>query len=187
MRKIAMFNMVSVDGFFSDEKGGLDWQVIDDEFNKEAVDVIQQFDTVLLGRVTYDLFEDFWPHAADDPKTSPEDRAIANKLNEMTKVVFSRTPKKITWQHSELHKSIDPADIKMLKTLPGKDIVIYGSGTIVQQLTDMGLIDEYRFMVMPIILGKGKPLFKDVKQLKLKLANVQKFKSGNMLVTYERD
>jgi dihydrofolate reductase len=205
MRKIVMFNLVSVDGFFAGVDGNIDWHVVDEEFNVAAVDWIQQFDTILFGRVTYQLFESYWPNAAKDPATSKEDKIIADKINEMTKVVFSNSLENVTWEHAKLIKGDIGEEIVKLKeekdppspngsgplrqsyseaSEAKKDIVIYGSGTIVQQLANLGLIDEYRLLVNPVVLGKGKPMFKD-NNLKLKLLQSKQFASGNVLLTYE--
>ncbi len=181
-----MFNLVSLDGFFAGEDGNIDWHVVDDEFNKAAVAMIKPFDTILFGRVTYQLFESYWPGAAKDPAISKEDRIIANKINKMTKVVFSKTLKKITWEHSKLVTGDLRKEVAKLKEQDGRDIIIYGSGTIVQQLTNLGLIDEYQLMVNPVILGKGKPLFKVMKdKLNLKLFKTKTFVSGNVLLSYK--
>jgi dihydrofolate reductase len=187
MRKIVMFNLVSVDGFFAGPDGNIDWHVVDEEFNQAAVAMIERFDTMLFGRTTYQLFESYWPNAAKDPATSKEDRIIADKINEMTKIVFSKTLDKVTWAHAQLVHALVPQAIENMKHQPGRDIVIYGSGTIVQQLTTLGLLDEYQLLVNPVILGTGKPLFKDVQgTLKLQLLSTKQFRSGNVLLTYQR-
>ncbi len=179
-----MFNMVSVDGYFAGTDGNIDWHVVDDEFNKFGIEVLKRVDTILFGRVTYDLFESYWPGALKDPATGDDDRVIAKAIDDATKIVFSKTRKDLVWRNSKLLTEINAAEIQALKEQPGKDIVIYGSGTIVQQLTGMGLIDEFRLMVAPVILGNGKPLFKDVKKLNVKLTEARPFKSGNVLLTY---
>jgi dihydrofolate reductase len=177
-----MFNLVSLDGFFAGPNGEIDWHNVDEEFNEAAVEMIQQFDTVLLGRVTYELFEGYWPKAASDTATSREDRIIAGKLNEMTKVVFSKTLGKVTWNNSRLiHDNIE-VEVRKLKQGKGRDMVIYGSGTIVQQLAHAGLIDEYQFMVNPVVLGTGRTMFKD--KIRLKLMRTRPFKGGNVLLVY---
>ncbi len=185
MRKIIVFNLVSVDGFFAGPKGDIDWHVVDDEFNKFAVEQTQTFGAIIFGRTTYQLFEDFWPKALTDPKTSKDDREIAKIIDDVEKIVFSKTLKKVTWKNSKLYHEIDTEEIKKLKKQPGRNMVIFGSGTIVQALTNLGLIDEYRLLVNPVILGKGKSMFKDVNKLNLKLLNTRTFSSGNVLLCYE--
>jgi dihydrofolate reductase len=190
MRKIVMFNLISLDGFFAGPKGEIDWHVTDDEFNKFGVEQTRTFGTILFGRITYQLFEDFWPKAAKDPKMSNEDLIIAKIINNIDKIVFSKTLKEISetpnWKNVRLFREVSPKDVQKLKGKAGKDIVIFGSGTIVQRMTDLRLIDEYRVLVNPVVLGRGKLLFRDVKRLNLKLVKIRKFKSGNVLLQYQR-
>src|SRR5438128_1253831 len=139
MRKIIVFNLVSLDGFFAGPKGEIDWHNVDDEFNKFAVEQTQTFGAILFGRITYQLFESFWPAAVNDPKMSKDDREIAKIIDDIEKIVFSKTFKKATWKNSKLLHDIDVKEIKKLKQKTGKDMVIFGSGTIVQELTNLGL------------------------------------------------
>lgn len=185
MRKIVVFNLVSLDGYFAGEDGNIDWHKVDDEFNKFAIDQTGEFSTILFGRVTYELFEGFWPKALKDPATSDDDRKVAQIIEDNEKIVFSKTRKNVTWNNSKLFNEINSEELLKLKNLPGKDIVIFGSGTIVQAFANLGLIDEYRLLVNPVILGKGKPMFKDVKKFDLKLQSVRNFKNGNVLLTYQ--
>ena len=184
MRKIIVKNMVSVDGYFALSDGNIDWHNVDDEFNKFSIEVLSNVDTILFGRVTYDLFESYWPKALSDPKTSEDDRKIAQAINDIHKMVFSASGKELTWNNSAVFRTIDEDQIHDLKEQDGKDIIIYGSGTVVQQLTDMGLIDEYHLMVNPIILGMGKALFDEVNTLKLELMSDRTFNNGNVLLSY---
>jgi dihydrofolate reductase len=186
MRKIIVFNMVSVDGFFAGVDGNLDWHNVDDEFNKFAIEQTREFHTILFGRTTYQLFESFWPAVLKDPKTSEDNRKIARNINDIEKFVFSSTLEKVTWNNSKILKKIDSEEIKKLKQEPGKDMVIFGSGTIVQAMTNLNLIDEFRLMINPVILGQGKPMFKDMKnKVNLKLLNTKTFKNGNVLLCYQ--
>jgi dihydrofolate reductase len=191
MRKVIMFNRISVDGFFAGPNGEIDWFVVDHELDKALHEMGQPNaispDTVLLGRVTYQLFESVWPKVAADPEAPEEARVIANELNQMTKVVFSKTLKEVFWENSKLVKDDVTKEVSRLKQGEGSDILIFGSGTIVQQLADEGLIDEYLLAVTPVVLGTGKPLFKDVKKFNLKLLESRNFKSGNVLLHYETE
>ncbi len=186
MRKLIVFNLVSVDGYFAGEDGDINWHQVDDEFNKFAVEQTKTFGAIIFGRTTYELFESYWPGAVADPATAPDDLEIAKTIDEVEKIVFSKTLKEVAWKNSKLLHEVDPEEIKKLKEQEGKDMVIFGSGTIVQALTNLGLVDEYRLMINPIILGKGKPMFKDVKEMhKLKLLNTRTFGNGNVLLYYE--
>ena len=191
MRKIIVFNLISLDGYFARENGDIDWHNVDDEFNDFAVEHTAEFGTIIFGHTTYNLFEEFWPAAINDPKLSPEDHKIAQIIDDVEKIVFSKTLKEVTWKNSKLFHEIDPEEVKKWKspsTSSGsneKPMVIFGSGTIVQQFTNLGLIDEYRLMINPLILGKGKPMFKDVGEVKLKLMSRRTFKNGNVLLSYQ--
>lgn len=186
MRKIIVSMMLSADGFFAGLKGEVDWHVVDEEFNKYAISLLNSIDTIFLGRVTYQLFESYWPSALTNPKTSKTDLEIARKIDDATKIVFSNTLKKVEWKNSKILKEITIETISKLKKQPGKDIVIYGSGTIVSILTKLRLIDEYRLIVNPIVLGSGKSLFKGISdRLHLRLMKTKIFGSGNVLLQYE--
>jgi dihydrofolate reductase len=188
MRKIVVFNLLSLDGYFAEEDGNIDWHQVDDEFNQFAIEQTASFGGIIFGKTTYKIFEDFWPQALKDPKTSPDDRKIAQTIDDIWKIVFSKSLKEVTWKNSKLYHEIDPEEIKKWKENDGKDLAIFGSGTIVQQFTNLSLVDEYRFLVNPIVLGKGKPMFANLKEkLKLKLLDTRTFGNGNILLTYQPD
>ena len=180
-----MFNLVSLDGFFAGSDGNIDWFMVDSEFDRWAAESVDEFDTVLLGRTTYELFAGYWPGALTNPETPDEDLVVARALDDMTKVVFSRSLERADWRNTEFWREIEPQEIKKLREQPGKVIVVYGSGTIVSQLTNLGLIDEYRLLVNPVILGSGKPLFEDVEKTAMKLLDTRTFESGNVLLRYQ--
>jgi len=185
MKKLIVFNMLSLDGYFAGPKGEIDWHTVDKEFNQYAAQTVQTFDTILFGRITYRLFENYWPNAAKDPTISSEDRIIANAINDMTKIVFSKTLDNVSWNNAKLYHELTAEIIQRLKQQSGKDIVIYGSGTVVQTLTNLGLIDEYRFMVGPVVLGRGKPMFENAEKHTFKLMEARPFSaSGNVLLRY---
>lgn len=196
-RRIVMFNRVSAEGFFSTPDGKLDWVVPEPELDKAAAEGLAGTGTIMFGRRTYQMFESFWPHALDvagtakDPhaagRRTPELGAMAKWINDATKLVFSKTLKEVTWKNSRLFRELDPREIETMKKQHGKDIMIFGSGSIVSQLTEHGLIDEYQLVVGPILIGSGKPLFSGVtKTLKLELKEATKFPSGNVKLRYTR-
>src|SRR2546428_14125521 len=197
MRRLVMFNWLTADGCFAGPDGNLDWVVPDEEQARAAAAAIAGVDTVLFGRRTYERFERFWRHALDDSATVPdphrpgarsrEHRAIAAALNELTKLVFSRTLNEVTWHNARLVRDLDPRAIEAMKRQPGKDMMIFGSGSIVSQLTQHGLIDEYQFVVSPILLGGGRSLLSGVsKSSRLDLLEARKYKSGNVKLRYAR-
>ena len=197
MRRIVMFNRVSADGYFAAPDGNLEWVVPDGELDKGAADNLSGAGTMLFGRRTYEMFEGFWPRVIDDSPTapdphapgrrSPEVRAMAVWINEATKLVFSKTRKEVTWRNSRLFHELDAREIEALKSAPGGDIMLFGSGSIVSQLTQHRLIDEYQFVVCPILLGSGRSLLSDVSaRLRLDLLEARKFASGNVMLRYAR-
>lgn len=196
MRRIMAFNHVTADGYFAGPEGSLDWVVQDDEVAKAGVAGMPGTDAILFGRRTYELFAGFWPRAAEDSPVAPdphggprsrEMRAMAVWLNETAKVVFSRTLKDVTWRNSRLVPELDPREIEAMKSQPGKDMMIFGSGSIASQLTQHGLIDEYQFVVSPLLLGSGRPLLSGLpKSVKLDLLEARPYPSGNVVLRYAR-
>lgn len=115
---------------------------------------------------------------------SPEDREIGHIIDTIKKVVYSTTLADVTWQNTTLCHEINPEEVKKLKEQDGGDMVIFGSGQVVQKMTELGLIDEHRILLNPIVLGEGKSLFGNQK-LKLKLLDSRTFGNGNILLTYQ--
>lgn len=186
MKKIIVFNRLSMDGFFAGPNGEThEWMVQDPELDKESHNMMQP-DTVLMGRVTYQLFESYWPKVAEDPKAPKDVRKIGEELNDMKKIVFSKTLKEVNWKNTKLVGGNLAEEVTKLKQGSGPDIVIFGSGTIVRQLTEEGLIDEYLLAMTPTILGKGRSCFNDVEKLDLKLLKTKIFGSGNVLLHYKK-
>ena len=192
MRRIVMFNWVSIDGFFAGPNGGIDWILrdpqVDQALRESGTDTEQAessgSDTMLLGNTTYTMFENSWPQMAKDPNASEAMHKMADEVNRMNKVVFSRSRKEAPWENSRLLHGNLIEEVEALKQGEGTSILIFGSGTIVQQLTDAGLIDEYFIAVTPVVLGKGKPLFSDVQKRNLQLKQSRQFESGNVLLRY---
>lgn len=185
MRKVIVFNLITLDGYFAGEDGNIDWHHVDAEFNDFAVEQTRTFSTIIFGLTTYKIFEEFWPKAVHDPKMSKEDREIAKIIDDAPKIVFSKSLKKVTWKNTTLLHEIDPKEIEKLKSEKGGDIFILGSGTVVKAMTELNLIDEYRLLINPVILGKGKSMFEGLKKkLELTLIDTRPFKNGNVLVTY---
>lgn len=187
MRKIIMINRISIDGYFASANemtGGMDWFVWDPEVDK-AVHKPVHSDTLLLGEKTFVLFENSWVPVLNDPNAPQPMKTIAQELTDMKKLVFSEHMKESDWENTQFFDGKLIETVKKLKGEKGGDILIMGSGTIVQQLANEGLIDEYLFIVTPVIAGEGKPLFKDVKQHGLTLVSAQSFDSGNVVLHYK--
>jgi len=181
MRKIIVSNYVTLDGFFAGPDGELDWFVWDDQMAQYSRDLLGSIDAMLFGRVTYELMAGYWPAAT----AAAEDPIITDAMNNSPKIVFSRTLAKADWNNTRLVKEIDRDQILKMKQQPGKDMVIFGSGSIVSAFARLGLIDDYRLLVNPVILGRGKPLFKDIaERINLKLLETRMFDSGVALLRY---
>jgi dihydrofolate reductase len=181
MRKVILFNLVTLDGFFEGPNREIGWHNVDEEFNEFTGDQLNTFDILLFGRVTYELLASYWP----TPTAIRDDPIIAHLMNMIPKIVFSRTLEKADWNNTRLIKDHIGEEITKLKEQPGKDMAIFGSGNLASNLTNLGLIDEYRIIVNPVILGDGHPLFKGVNdRLNLKLLKTMAFRSGNVLLYY---
>ena len=198
MRRIVAFNNVSADGYFAAPDGNLNWVVPDPEMDRFAAEVIARggTDTILFGRKTYQMFASFWPNVLDESDASPDPhsggrkstdlRAMAVMLNETPKIVFSRTLKETKWQNSRVVRELDPGEITRMKQQAGRDLMIFGSSTIVSLLTRHRLIDEYQFVVSPVLLGGGRNLINGVPvNHKLELKDERRFPSGKVLARYE--
>src|SRR5271165_3028130 len=189
MRKLIWFTTISLDGYFEAPNHDISWHNVDDEFNSFAVKMLRDEDTILFGRRTYQLFEDYWPRAANDPSISKENLEIASLINNMKKIVYSKTLEKIeegeNWKNVTLLREVKPEEIIELKRQPGKNLSVGGNDLGVS-FAQMGLVDEFWVMVNPIVIGTGNSLFKGMKdRLNLRLLETRVFKSGNVLLCYE--
>jgi dihydrofolate reductase len=186
MRKIITTTWISLDGFVAGPNGEMDWVIVDEEMGKYEDEIVSAADTLLLGRVTYQSFAGSWPYVPDNPDAQPEEKEYARKLNAMRKIVFSRTLPSVEWNNSSLVKEVVPEEIVKLKQEPGRDMLIYGSASLIRTLTNHGLIDEYQLLVHPIVLGGGRPLFQDITDRhKLQLVRTRTFPSGVVGLYYQ--
>ena len=189
MRKLVLTEWVSLDGYTAGPDNDMSFvgESFNDEMGQYEDDIVNTGDTLVLGRVTYESFAGSWPHVPDKPDVSEGEKAYARKLNSMRKIVFSRSLPSAEWNNSVLLREIDPEAVKQWKQEDGKDMLIYGSASIVQQLTNLGLIDEYQLLVHPVVLGGGKPLLENITDKhRLKLVSARPFSSGVVLLTYQR-
>ena len=184
MRKVVMLNRVSLDGYFAGPNGEIDWFIHDPAVDKAAHEVMNP-DTLIMGRLTYEMFESYWPHVAKDPTAPAGAKKMSHELNEMHKIVFSKTLKEVSWVNTRLVHSDPVAEVAKLKQGDGADITIFGSGSIVQLLANAGLIDAYAIILTPTVLAEGKALFEDVKPLDFDVVDTRHFESGNVLVYYK--
>lgn len=180
---ITSFTIVSVDGYFAGPNGEIDWfKNADEEDRLFSAESAKGSGTLVFGRTTYEMMASYWPTAGaarDDPVT-------ARALNNAPKIVFSKTMEPVrdrpVWKNVRVVREINPAEIAALKEKG--DIGILGSGSIVRQFSNLGLIDEYSLLIVPVVLGAGKYLFGDVKKIDLKLTGSRVFKNGKVLLKY---
>ena len=186
MRKVIVTMWVTLDGFIAGPNNDMSWVRVDEAMGTYENDLVSAADTLLLGRATYQGFAGAWPHVPNNPAASEGEKEYARKLNSMRKIVFSRTLETAQWKNSTLLHEISPDDIVALKQESGKNIVIYGSASVVQALMDLELIDEYQLLVHPIVLGSGKRLFRDGSNTTaLRLVEAKPFSSGVVLLSYQ--
>jgi dihydrofolate reductase len=176
MRKVIMFNLITLDGYFEGEKKwDIGWHQVDDEFNEFSIDQLDHANGLIFGRVTYQGMAAYWP----TPDARKDDPEVANRMNSIRKYVFTKTLDNAEWSNTQLLKGDAVKELSRLKSEPGKDLFIFGSADLSSTFTRHNLIDEYRLMVNPIVLGKGGPLFKENgTMLKFKLLNTKAFKNG---------
>jgi len=182
MGKLVVFDFISLNGFFKGADGDLSWAHGDEESDAFAVESNKKGGMLLFGRVTYEMMAEFWP----TPYAHELNPALADGMNKAEKVVFSRTLLNPEWNNTRVVSDDMIEEIKMLKQIRGKDMAILGSGSIVNQLAEAGLIDEYQIMIHPIVLGGGTSILNGIKRkLNLKLISSRVFKSGKVLLCYE--
>jgi dihydrofolate reductase len=175
---------VTLDGYFAGKNGDISWAKghMDAEFNAFVTDNAKSGGLLLLGRITYELMTSYWP----TPQAMENDPVVAERMNNLPKVVLSRTLDKASWKNTKLVKGDMAAEVRKMKKEPGTDITILGSGSIVSQLAQERLIDEYQFVVNPVVLGEGRTMFDGIKdKLTLKLTKTRTFGNGNVLLCYE--
>ena len=145
MRNIIVSMRVTLDGFIAGPNGEMDWmeEFIDESLANSESELQKTVDVTLFGRVTYQCFESFWPQVARDPASPKGLVEYAQQLNAMRKIVFSKTLSRAEWNNAALVKEIVPEEIIHMKQEPGRDMVIYGSASIVRTRTNLGLIDRY--------------------------------------------
>ncbi len=182
MRKLSVFDTITLDGYFTDNKGDMSWAHRNDaEWNEFGSGNASGNGMLLFGRVTYQMMASYWPSDAA-MKAMPE---VAAGMNRMSKAVFSRSLDAVSWKNTRLLKGEIGAETARLKQEDGPDIVILGSGSIVSQLAELKLIDEFQLVISPTALGAGRSLFEGVKdRLSFALKSSRAFKNGNVVLTY---
>jgi dihydrofolate reductase len=182
VRKIFAFIMTTLDGYYEGPNQEFDFWVVDEEFNRFALEQLDEVDTLLLGRVTYQGMAAYWP----TPAGEQDDPRVAARMNGLSKIVVSRTLDTAEWVNTQLITGDVATELTTLKEQPGKDIAILGSSDLTASLLHTGLLDEVRIMVNPVVLGAGQSLFRTAgERAGLKLLKSTRFASGNVLLHYQ--
>jgi len=183
MPKLVVYNSMSLDGYFTDADGDMSWaHKQDPEWQAFVSENAGGGGQLLFGRVTYGLMASFWP----TPLAAHSNPIVVERMNNLRKYVFSTTLDRASWNNTTLFKGDLATEVRKLKQAPGPDIVIMGSGSVVAQLAEAGLIDEYQIVLNPLVVGSGRTLFEGVKRkLPLKLAKSRAFGNGNVVLFYE--
>ena len=182
MRRLIVFNQVSLDGYFVDSRGDMSWAHKNDaEWNAFVEGNAGGEGELVFGRVTYDLMASFWP----TPHARELYPVVAERMNSLPKVVFSRTMADAAWNNTKRVKGDPAAELEKMKAAPGPDLVILGSGTIVAQVAQAGLVDEYQVVVNPVVLGGGRTMFEGLTSKRaLRLTKTRVFANGNVVLCY---
>jgi dihydrofolate reductase len=187
MRKVVVTEFVSLDGVMEDPGGSEKsvhgaWTFLfwNEEIGKFKYDELMASDAQLLGRVTYQGFAEAWPSRTDEA-------GFADRMNSVPKYVVSTTLKKADWNNSHIIKANVAEEVSKIKQQLGQDILVAGSATLVQTLIKHDLVDEYRLLVYPIVLGSGKRLFGEGSKTTLKLVESKPLGSGVMALVYQPD
>jgi dihydrofolate reductase len=182
-RTLSVFNNVSIDGYFTDEAGDMSWaHDMDPEWTKFMSTNASGDAELLFGRKTYEMMARFWP-TKEAAQAMPD---VARSMNRMRKTVFSHTLESADWENSRVAKTDLATEVRRMKSEAGPGLLILGSGEIVAQLTQAGLIDAYQLVVVPIVLGSGRTLFEGVTgRPRLKVTQTRAFRNGNVVGWYE--
>jgi dihydrofolate reductase len=192
MRKVILMMHMSLDGFIAGPNGELDWTAADGAVDDDLPELLSEADTALVGRVLYQGFAGYWPaYDISDASKSRGEIAFANWINVAPKLVFSTTLETVAWQNARVVRVTNRADIAaevaQLKARPGKNLALFGGVGMAQTFAQLGLIDEYRLLIQPKVLGSGRPLFTDIKdRINLKLVSARTHNTiGAVAVHYQ--
>jgi dihydrofolate reductase len=185
MGRLIVFNQASLDGYFVDGRGDMNWArnlTPDAEWDAFVEGNARGGGILVFGRITYELMAGYWP----TPAAARQLPVVAERMNALQKIVFSRSLKEASWSNTRLVKEGMAAEIRKLKAEPGSGMAIMGSGSVVAQLADEGLIDEYQIVVVPVALGAGRTMFEGVKKpIRLRRTSSRSFANGNVVLCYE--
>jgi dihydrofolate reductase len=183
-RRLFVSMMTSLDGLIEGPDRELDWPHQTPEFTRYCDEMLDDVDLMLFGRVSYEMMVQYWP-AAEATPANPADALIAPRMNRCAKIVLSRTLERATWANTRILRDDVTATLAALKRQPGKDIAVFGGAGIISSLTRAGLVDEYRLIVQPVVLGRGRPLFQDLdRRIPMTLARTTTLGPELVMLTY---
>ncbi len=184
MRSISAFAFLTVNGFYKGINEDISWHIHGEEGNQYSIDSLQSGNILMLGRETYDIMYPYW--VSEIARTQYP--VVAERMKAAEKLIISNTLISTFWNNAKIISGDIISQITQLKKTPGKNISILGSGSLISTLTDAGLIDEYDFLIDPLAIGHGTPIFQNIKNtLRLELTNTRVFeKSGSILLTYKK-
>ena len=178
---------VSLDGYMAGPKGEMDWIIYDKELEATVTDLRKNADATVYGRNTYQMMEYYWPSVLKNPDSPANQMEYAQWVDKKLKVVVSRSLDSVTWNNTKLITENLAEEINRLKKGLNGDLLLIGSAQLTHSLLKLGLIDEFRINLNPVLIGNGIPLFKDVKEgTKIKLVTATKLNSGVVVMHYEK-
>lgn len=181
-RRIVLWMGVSADGFFEGPDGDIGWHRVDEELHQHFNDELRRMSAFLEGRRTWQLMEAYWPSVGDDPQSGAVERDFAGIWRDTPKVVYSRTLREVG-SGATLEREVDPAAVRALTEQPGGDMTL-GGADLGATFLRLGLVDEVRLYVMPVVLGRGRRVFGDDAHLDLELVETRAFGNGVVLLRY---
>lgn len=186
MRKVISLMHVSLDGFAAGPNGEMDFIHMDDEIFKDVEQQLADVDTAIYGPITYHMMASYWPTVPSNPNATRHDRAHSAWVEKVDKIVFSKKLDKVEWNNTRLVRTDLAEEIARLKALPGQNLMIFGSPRLAHSFMQLGLVDEYRLTLQPVIAGAGIPFFSPLKAPdRLRLVSSKPYSSGVIGVVYE--
>jgi dihydrofolate reductase len=181
MGQLSVFNFITLNGFYKGPNEDISWHKHGGEENEYSIEGLKQDNVLLFGRKTYDLMKSYWP----TPEAKQQNPIVAEGMNKAEKIVFSKTLKNAEWENTRVIWGDIIEEVKKMKQ-DGRDLTLLGSGSILSQFAEHGLIDEYQFMIDPVAIGSGSAVFNGINHnLDLKMISVRSFNSGVVLLSYK--
>ncbi|MCU7551647.1 dihydrofolate reductase family protein [Chitinophagaceae bacterium LB-8] len=182
MRKLSSFTFITLDGYYKGQDQDISWHKHGAEEGEFSAKSLKSGNILLFGRTTYEMMASYWP----TQMAMDSFPLVAEGMNKAEKIVFSRTLQKANWEHTRIISENIIDAVQKLKQQGANDMTLLGSGSILRQLAEAGLIDEYQVMIDPVAIGSGTPIFQNLNhQIDLKLINTRTFKSGVILLSYQ--